>query len=127
MALFSITFLFMSLVHAYATNLCIDTKMNQGFSFLESVQLCQTTGDNHSKTIEPTIVFTTFPSQVLYHTKNVPSHILDFPPRTSAMPTLITAHPHMPYILAASCTLSLVTISSKSFHIAFYSLATGIL
>ena len=125
MALNSIIFL-LSLVNVFATNPCIDSKLEQGFNFLESVQLCQTTDDNHSKTIEPTIVFTTFSPQVHYQTKSVPSHILDVPPHTSATPTTLKAHTHMPYILAASCTLSLVTILSKSSHIASYSLTTGI-
>ena len=126
MATFSIAFLVMSLVHAYTTNPCIDSKMTQGFNFLESVQLCQTTGDNNSETIEPTPDFTTLPSKVIHITKKVPSHVLNFPPRDTAMPTLIKAHSHMPHILAASCSLTMIMISSKSFHTSFYSLATGI-
>ena len=105
MASLSIIFLIVSLIRAYATNPCIDSKLALGFSFLESVKLCQMTDDT-SRAIEPTSESMTLSSFFIPATKRVPARVLDLAPRGTAMPTFRNVHPHMPYILAASCLFS---------------------
>ena len=126
MALFTFTFLILSLTRAYSTsNPCIDTNLSLGFSFIESVKLCQTTYDSPSAIASSPDY--SVPSKKLAHTtRSVPAHVFDLTPQTTATPTLINVHSNMPYLVAASSIFSVITITSKSFLAGFYCLVTWI-